>query len=182
MFHFFERKRLVRKGMASAKIRRRRSRSELMCTLETGAWVKGGIFLLFCIGLAMLIFYGSPSQSSKQFVISLLIFATALAQLWINHPISFASNSRITLMFGSMLLHLIFTKVLLVMGHHGRVIDPAYVPLIIPGTRWRRLCSVLLGKNQGLLRRHVRRAVRGSIIYWGSPGRPGVDMAFVYLL
>ena len=44
MFHFFERKRLVRKGLASAKIRRRRTRSELLCALETGQVVKGGIF------------------------------------------------------------------------------------------------------------------------------------------
>jgi hypothetical protein len=65
MFHFFERKRLVQKGLASAKIRRRRTRSELLNTLETGQTVKGAIFLLFCVGLAMLIFYGSPAQSSS---------------------------------------------------------------------------------------------------------------------
>ena len=64
MIQFFERKRLVRKGLASAKIRRRRTRSEFACTLETGLWVKGGIFSLFCLGLACLIFYGAPANST----------------------------------------------------------------------------------------------------------------------
>src|ERR1700722_6815878 len=121
MIQFFERQRLVRKGLASAKIRRRRTRSELVCTLETGLWVKSGIFTLFCLGLAFLIFYGSPANSTEQFVIALLIFATALAQLWVNHPITFASNSRITLMFGAMMAHLIITKIILALGHHGSI-------------------------------------------------------------
>ena len=62
MFHFFERKRLVKKGLASAKVRRRRTRSEFRCTLETGLGVKAGIFTLFCLGLAMLILSGSQTQ------------------------------------------------------------------------------------------------------------------------
>src|ERR1700678_663073 len=131
MFQFFERKRLVRKGLASAKIRRRRTHSELVCTLETGQWVRGGIFLLFCVGLAMLILYGAPSESVEKLVIGLLIFATALAQLWVNHPVTFASNSRISLMFGAMMAHLIVTKMIMGMGHHG-TIAPENVPLFIP--------------------------------------------------
>ena len=149
MFHFFERKRLVRKGLASAKIRRRRTRSELLHTLETGQLTRGAIFILFCVGLAMLIFYGSPAQSTEKLVIALLIFATALAQLWVNHPVTFASNSRISLMFGTMLTHLILTKIILVLGHHG-TIPQEYVPLIVPYAFAPLVCSVLLGKNQGL--------------------------------
>jgi hypothetical protein len=179
MFHFFERKRLVRKGLASAKIRRRRTHSELLHTLETGQWVRGGIFVLFCVGLAMLIFYGSPEASFEKLVIALLIFATALAQLWVNHPVTFASNSRITLMFGTMLAHLILTKIILVLGHHGSI-SQEYVPLIIPYALAPLVCSVLLGKNQGLYAATFV-SLWGSIVYWGSPG--GYErQAFVYLV
>jgi len=179
MFQFFERKRLVRKGLASAKIRRRRTHSELLCTLETGQWVRGGIFVLFCIGLAMLILYGSPSESVEKLVIGLLIFATALAQLWVNHPVTFASNSRITLMFGAMLAHLIITKIILVLGHHGSI-PQEYVPLIIPYALAPLICSVLLGKNQGLYAATFV-SLWGSIVYWGTPG--GYERrAFVYLV
>jgi len=179
MFHFFERKRLVRKGLASAKIRRRRTRSELLHTLETGQLTRGAIFILFCVGLAMLIFYGSPAQSTEKLVIALLIFATALAQLWVNHPVTFASNSRISLMFGTMLTHLILTKIILVLGHHG-TIPQEYVPLIVPYAFAPLVCSVLLGKNQGLYAATFV-SLWGSIVYWGSPG--GYERtAFVYLV
>jgi putative nucleotidyltransferase with HDIG domain len=185
MFHFFERKRLVRKGLASAKIRRRRTRSELLCTLETGQVVKGGILVLFCIGLASLIFYGSPDESMKKLVIALLIFATALAQLWVNHPVTFASNSRISLMFGAMMSHLIITKFILVMGHH---VDgtPDYtllgvpVLLFVPYALAPLICSVLLGKNQGLYAATFV-SLWGSVILWASPDMDE-EMAFVYLV
>jgi putative nucleotidyltransferase with HDIG domain len=179
MFHFFERKRLVRKGLASAKIRRRRTHSELLCTLETGQLTKGAIFVLFCVGLAMLIFYGAPDPSIEKLVIALLIFATALAQLWVNHPVTFGSNSRITLMFGTMLGHLILTKIILVLGHHGSI-PQEYVPLIVPYALAPLVCSVLLGKNQGLYTATFV-SLWGSIVFWGSPG--GYERtAFVYLV
>jgi putative nucleotidyltransferase with HDIG domain len=178
MFHF-ERKRLVRKGLAIAKIRRRRTRSELLNMLETGQSVKGAIFILFCVGLATLIFYGSPAQSIEKLVIALLIFATALAQLWVNHPVTFASNSRITLMFGTMLAHLSLTKIILVLGHHGNI-PQEYVPLIVPYALAPLVCSVLLGKNQGLYTATFV-SLWGSIIYWATPG--GYErQAFVYLV
>ncbi|HEX4085019.1 MAG TPA: HDIG domain-containing protein, partial [Chthoniobacteraceae bacterium] len=179
MFHFFERKRLVRKGLASAKIRRRRTRSELLNLLETGLTVRYGIFILFCIGLWMMIFYSSAAQSTEQLVIALLIFATAMAQLWVNHPVTFASNSRISLMFGSMMAHLILTKVILVLGHRDSI-NSDLVPLIIPYAFAPLVCSVLLGKNQGLYAATFV-SLWGSIIYWGSPG--GHERkAFIYLV
>jgi len=179
MLNFFERKRLVRKGLASAKIRRRRTHSEILHMLETGQWVKGGIFVVFCIGLAMMIFYGSPAESIEKLVIALLIFATALAQLWVNHPVTFASNSRISLMFGAMMVHLIVTKIILVLGHHGSI-SQEYVQLMVPYALAPLVCSVLLGKNQGLYTATFV-SLWGSIIYWGSPG--GYEReAFVYLV
>jgi cyclic-di-AMP phosphodiesterase PgpH len=182
MFQSFERKRLIRKGLASAKIRRRRTHSEVAHILETGQWVKGSIFLLFCVGLAMLILYGSGSNSVEKPLIALLIFATALAQLWVNHPVTFASNSRITLMFGTMLGHLFLTKIILVLGHHGSI-PSEYVPLVVPYALSPLICSVLLGKNQGLYTATFV-SLWGSIIYWSSPG--GYERvereAFVYLV
>jgi putative nucleotidyltransferase with HDIG domain len=185
MFHFFERKRLVRKGLASAKIRRRRTRSELLCTLETGQVVKGCSFVLFCVGLAILIFYGAPEESMKKLVIALLIFATALAQLWVNHPVTFASNSRISLLFGAMMTHLIVTKAILVVGHHGDVY-PDYmlfgmpVLILVPYALAPLICSVLLGKNQGLYAATFV-SLWGSIIVWASPDMDE-EKAFVYLV
>ena len=131
------------------------------------------------MGLAMLICYGSSAQSIEKLVIALLIFATALAQLWVNHPVTFASNSRITLLFGTMLAHLIVTKIILVLGHHGSI-PQEYVPLIVPYALAPLVCSVLLGKNQGLYSATFV-SLWGSIVYWASPG--GYERkAFMYLV
>src|SRR5438105_9914599 len=101
MLGFFERQRLVKKGLASGKVRRRRRQSEVLNMLETHVGVRVLLYGIFCAGLAALIFYGTQVEPAKKFLIGLLIFLTALGQLWINHPNTFASNSRITLMFGT---------------------------------------------------------------------------------
>src|SRR5581483_1694698 len=129
MFRFFEKRRLIKKGLATAKTRRRRLQNEFLNRLETGMLAKILIFGAFIAGLAALIFYGSQPQPTEKFLIALLIFLTALAQLWVNHPNSFASNSRIVLMFGTMLVHLLLTKIILVLARNG-TIDPQYGPLL----------------------------------------------------
>src|SRR5581483_6714827 len=149
MFRFFEKRRLIKKGLATAKTRRRRLQNEFLNRLETGMLAKILIFGAFIAGLAALIFYGSQPQPTEKFLIALLIFLTALAQLWVNHPNSFASNSRIVLMFGTMLVHLLLTKIILVLARNG-TIDPQYGPLLVPYAFAPLVCSVLMGKNQGL--------------------------------
>jgi hypothetical protein len=106
MLGFFERQRLVRKGLASSKTRRRRTESELLQTLEFGMATKVVIFGTFMAGLWALIYSDSWQQPTEKGLIAVLIFLTALAQLWINHPNTFAKNSRITVMFATFLLHL----------------------------------------------------------------------------
>lgn len=149
MLHFFERQRLVKKGLASPKVRRRRTHSEFLHTLETGTLTRVLIFAGFCSGLAALIFYETQGQTAQSVLIALLIFLTALAQLWINHPVSFASGSRTLLMFGTMFVHLALIKAVLVLAHTGKL-DARYATLLIPYAFAPLVCSVLLGKNQGL--------------------------------
>ena len=116
MFKFFEfeRKRLVKKGLASHKLRRRRTESELVQTMEHGVAAKLGIFLAFVIGLWALIYSDLRQQPMEKAFIGLLIFLVALAQLWINHPNTWDRNSRLALLFGVLLLHLAVFKFVLV--------------------------------------------------------------------
>jgi len=148
MLGFFERHRLIKKGLASSKVRRRRSDNEIAQALETGIWPKCAIFVAFIIGLATIIFYGTQAQPAQDFLIGLLIFFTALAQLWINHPNTFAKNSRILLMFGTFLVHLTLLKVILILTRNGQ--NAQIGTLLIPYAFAPLVCSVLLGKNQGL--------------------------------
>jgi putative nucleotidyltransferase with HDIG domain len=152
MFDFLKRGRLVRRGLASKKTRRRRTRNELLSGLEYALYVKIFIFAAFIAGLAFLVFSGQQPEPTKNFVIALLFFATAIVQLWINQPKTFSQSSRILLVFGTILLQLAVTKVLLVLCNSGnyRFLRPEMGGLITPYALAPLVLSVLLGRNHGL--------------------------------
>jgi len=153
MLDFLKRSRLVKRGLASRKQRRRRSRNELLHALEYDVvWVKWFIFAAFIAGLAFLIFGGQQPEPTKNFLIALLFFATALTQLWINQPTTFLRSSRLLLVFGVIFVQLAATKILLVLCNSGSFtfLRPETVGLIAPYAFAPLLLSVLVGRNHGL--------------------------------
>ena len=103
-----------------------------------------------------MIFYGTgrpaadaSPQQAKQFLFGLLVFFTALAQLWINHPQTFAKNSRVVLMFGTLLVHLTVMKALMVFIGNG-TLERNIGGLLFPYALAPLVISALLGKNQGI--------------------------------
>ena len=149
MIKFLERQRLVKKGLASPKQRRRRNPNEIVENLENGLWVKFLNFAVFTAGMAALIFTGKQMQGVEKFFTTLLISLTAMAQLWINHPRTFAHNSRLVLVFSVCLAHLAFLKGILALTLSG-VIDRPFGPLLIPFAFAPLVLSVLLGRNLGI--------------------------------
>src|SRR5438445_4228169 len=152
MFRSLRRARLIKRGLASRKTRRRRARSELMRNLEYAPYAKFFIFAVFAGGLAFLVFSGQQPEPTKNFVIALLVLATAITQLWINQPKSFSQNSRLLLVFGVMLAQLAVTKLLLVICNSGsyRFLKPEMAGLITPYAFAPLVLSVLLGRQHGL--------------------------------
>src|ERR1043165_6541233 len=152
MFDFLRRGRLIKRGLASRKTRRRRSRSELMRSLEASPYSTVLVFALFAGGLAFLVFSGKQAEPTKNFLIALLVFATAITQLWINQPKSFTQNSRILLVFIIILVQLAVTKLLLVICNSGNYsfLKPEMAGLITPYAFAPLVLSVLLGRQHGL--------------------------------
>ncbi|HEY4285204.1 MAG TPA: HDIG domain-containing protein [Chthoniobacterales bacterium] len=152
MFDFFKRSQLVRRGFASKKVRRRRTRNELLRSLEYSPYVKAFIFLAFAGVLALLVFSGQGPELTKKFVIALLLLGTAITQLWINQPKTFAQNSRILLVFAIIFVQLAVTKLLLVLCNSGnyRILTPQMAGLITPYAFAALTLSVLLGRHHGL--------------------------------
>ncbi|MEY2547440.1 MAG: cyclic-di-AMP phosphodiesterase PgpH, partial [Verrucomicrobiota bacterium] len=152
MLDFLKRSQLVKRGLASRKLRRRRTKNELLHSLEFAAGMKYFIFAAFIAGIAALIFSGQQPEPTKNFVISLLFFATALTQLWINQPTTFLRSSRLLLVFGVIFVQLATTKFLLVLCNSGSFsfLRPETVGLIAPYAFAPLLLSVLLGRNHGL--------------------------------
>src|SRR5438309_2199232 len=152
MFDFLKRGRLVKRGLASRKKRRRRPQSELMRNLESSLYVKVFIFALFAGGLAFLVFGGQQPEPTKNYVIALLVLTTAITQLWINQPKSFEQNSRILLVFSVIFVQLTVTKLLLIVCNSGNYwfLRPEMGGLITPYAFAPLVLSVLLGRQHGL--------------------------------
>ena len=151
MIDFFKRSELVRRGLASGKLRRRRARNGLLRGLEYSVGMKGVLLLGFIAGLALLIFSGNQQEVTKNFIIALLFFLTALMMLWINQPRTFSQSSRILLVFGVMLVQLTLTKFIVVLCQsHSFGLRPEMAELLAPYALAPLLLSVLLGRNHGL--------------------------------
>jgi putative nucleotidyltransferase with HDIG domain len=152
MFDFLRRRRLLRRGLASKKTRRRRTRNELLRSLESARYVKVIVLAAFIAGLALLIFSGQQPEPTKNFVIALLFFATAIVQLWINRPGTFSQNSRVFLVFASIFVQLAATKIVLVLSseHAFKFLTPEMGWLLAPYAFAPLVLSVLLGRNHGL--------------------------------
>ena len=152
MFDFLRRRRLLRRGLASKKTRRRRTRNELLRSLESASYVKVFILAAFIAGLAFLIFSGQQPEPTKNFVIALLFFATAIVQLWINRPGTFSQISRVFLVFGTIFVQLAATKVILVLSSEQafKFLTPEMGWLLAPYAFAPLVLSVLLGRNHGL--------------------------------
>lgn len=152
MFDFLRRNRLVKRGLASGKTRRRRAPNELVHTLEYAPYTKWLIFSAFVAGLAFLIFSGQQPEPTKNFIIALLVFVLATTQLWIGQPKTFSRSSRLLLVFGIVFLQLAVTKIVLVLCASGTFsfLKPQSAALIVPYAFAPLVLSVLIGRNHGL--------------------------------
>jgi hypothetical protein len=183
MFGFFERHRLVKRGFAASKTRRRRTESELQQTLEFGTWPKVFICIGFMLGLVVLLRSGNENRQPLEVLVALLIFLTSLAQLWINHPKTWEQNSRLLLLLSTMLLHLGIVKLVLagaVAQARGGVgeFSPSerlqLWSLAVPYAFGPLLTSVLLGRNHGIFT-----AIYVSI--WGAMFGRTIDPTFLVM-
>lgn len=170
MWKFFQRRRLISQGLASAKIRRKQVDSPLADALEGGWPAKIAIMLAFNAGLGVLIFTGSQFEPLKHFVICLLVFGTAMTALWINFPKSFESNSRLLLLLSICFIQLVGVRLILASSE----INPNFAKLLFPYAFAPLILSVLIGRHHGLYA-----AIFCSL--WGSFLLPDMDPVFIVL-
>ncbi len=149
IFDSLRKKRLVRQGYACEKTRKTAGEDSWRRSLDASVEARWLLFLLFAAGLATLIFWGPQPAQAQRCLLALLILATAAAQIWINHPNTYASNSRLSLMLGVELAHLVVVKMLLGLAE-ARVIAPEYAALCLPYAFAPLMLSALLGRHHGL--------------------------------
>lgn len=166
MFASRKRQKLVKQGYSCGKTRRKSSGTDFWRSLEESANFR----LVLCAGfvavLALLLVTGSQAEPAKRFFVGFLVFCTALAQLWINHPETFFRNSRLGLVFSIFLIHLGLIKTTLILVSDG-VLSAQYGLFIIPFAFGPLVISVLLGKNHGIFGA-VFLSIWGAILHQGG--------------
>jgi cyclic-di-AMP phosphodiesterase PgpH len=163
MLGFFERQRLVKKGLAPQKTRRRRTESELLDSLEHGALARTLVLILFAAGLAAILRWGSLTLPATNLLVAWLIFGVATAHLWLNRREIWSRNSRLLLTVLILLTHLSAMKFCLLMADESVRQVGELAPgelsgfdrrdiwwLAIPFAFGPMLVSVLLGRGAGI--------------------------------
>jgi cyclic-di-AMP phosphodiesterase PgpH len=166
MLGFFERQRLVKKGLAPQKTRRRVTESEFLDTMEHGIVAKVVLLAAFTAVFGWLIHAQSPLSSKEMgetLLIGVLLFGTGIAHLCLNRPEIFGRNSRLILLLGVMILHLAALKWCFVTSNEsltvsgeltansiGRFAKRDMWRLAVPFSFAPLLISVLLGRAMGV--------------------------------
>ena len=163
MLGFFERQRLVKKGLAPQKTRRRVTESELLDTLEHGLVAKVLLLGAFAIAFCWLILLHTTDLPSEILVVAVLIFGTAAAHLCLNRPEIWGRNSRLLLLLLVMFAHLGAMKWCFLASNEALIVSGNAVPdslgrfikrdmwrLAVPFSFAPLLISVLLGRAMGV--------------------------------
>lgn len=77
-----------------------------METLRHGLWAKLLLIILVALSLSGMVAFGAGGWVPERLIVGLLIYGLALALLWLNHPKIWADNSRLLLIFGTLVCHL----------------------------------------------------------------------------
>ncbi len=148
MVKYLEHRQLAARGLTCGKIRRRVKETKLSRFLSAHWLVRCLLILIIGSGLFGIMMIGETSIGTQQGLIALLLFLAALFQLRIGAYDIFCNNSRLTLLFGTLLCQLLLVKVL-ILGEGHEDFYRTIVPLLAPYTLAPLTLTALLGKKEG---------------------------------
>ncbi|MFI0348231.1 MAG: HDIG domain-containing metalloprotein [Chthoniobacterales bacterium] len=149
MVKFFEHRQLAAKGLTCGKTRRRAERGKLINELESGLIIRILIFLGIIGAFAGLIFIAPDPARWTRFFTAVFMLIAGLTELYLNDPETEQSNSRLTLIFGTILVQLLIFKIIFAKTIAGNI-DASIAPLLLPYVFAPLALAILLGKNGGL--------------------------------
>ncbi len=140
------------------KTRRKHSEKEWVEKVRDAAFVRFTLFLIFALGLGVLIMGASGERlpmvgtSWRATMLGAVVLVIALLHFYINHPSSFRRNSRVLLIFGMMFIQLALLRLSFALAdggtfgeqgnHFGFLLAPfALAPMVV---------SILLGRTHAL--------------------------------
>ena len=184
MFSFFTRQRLIRRGLASAKWRRRLRQSEWLDSLKCGGlarWTVIGGLALVLVSLVS----GDCAQpeAAQRLLVEFFVYVLAVALVWMNHRSVWSDNGRLFLLLGTLVGQV--WAVRCVAAGAQEAVAPAFAEwtgadrqqfwsLMVPYALGPMLISVLLGQRLGIVL-----AIFGSL--FGAMLNGGLDARFLVI-
>jgi putative nucleotidyltransferase with HDIG domain len=184
MFSFFTRQRLIRRGLASAKWRRRLRQSEWLDSLRYGGLVRWVIVVTLAVTLASLVSINEAQpEASQRLLVEFFVYVLAVALVWMNHRSVWTDNGRLLLLLGTLVGHV--WTVRCVASGAREVAGPFFEgwsnpdrdqfwSMLVPYALGPMLISVLLGQRLGIVL-----AIFGSL--FGAMLGGGLDARFLVI-
>lgn len=149
-FDAIKRWRLTREGLSSGRKRRVHSENLVIQILEDSLWVKLALYAGFALGCALLILKSSTGtlfaeDSFKGALCGLIIGVTAVAMFQISFQSTCRRNSRVMLVLGGMICHLLLVRAVMVLTDAGGLSN-SFRLFAVPFAFAPMLLGVLLGR------------------------------------
>ncbi|MFK7851082.1 MAG: HD family phosphohydrolase [Akkermansiaceae bacterium] len=144
---------LAKKGYSHGKKRRVQSDNPAIQALEHSFLIKLSLYLSFAVGTAVLVLKASDGAvfsavPFKGMIYGFVLALTALAMFDVNHPKVCLRNSRIILVLGGLMGHLVIVRLVMTLADAGTIRE-VYRFLFIPFALAPMLHGILLGRTVG---------------------------------
>ncbi len=118
--------RLAREGLSSGKKRRVHSENPVIQALEDSFWVKIALYATVAVGVAVLVLKAAPGTAFandpfKGVTYGFIIAITAIVMFQVSLQGSCRRNSRVVLVLGGMVGHLLMVKVVMTLVDTGTI-------------------------------------------------------------
>ncbi len=145
--------RLAQKGFSAGKKRRVHGESATVRTLEDSQFVKLALYAAFAVCSAVLVLKASPAATFaedpfKGMLYGFALALTALAMFHVGHQQVCRRNSRVILVLGGLIGHLLVVRLVMVLADAGSI-QETYRYLFVPCALAPMLHGVLLGRTVG---------------------------------
>lgn len=142
--------RLAQQGLSSGKKRRVHSENPVIQALEDSLWVKLSLYVTFAVTTAVLILKSADGtafsdNTIKGAIYGFVIATTALVMFQVSLQGSCRRNSRVVLVLGTLIAHLLLVRVIMGLADTG-VIPETYRFFAVPFALAPMLHGVLIGR------------------------------------
>lgn len=144
---------LAQKGFSLGKKRRVHTENAALQVLEASLFIKIALYSIFAIGVAVLVLKASPDATFttdpfKGMVYGFVLALTALAMFHVGAPVICRNNSRVILVFGGIMCHLLLVRLVMSLADGG-AISENHRYLFVPYALAPMLHGILLGRTAG---------------------------------